>query len=281
LTLAREVPETTPAGTVLVLHRKVPEKLPAAPIFVIDPENSCDLWELGDRLDNPIVTRQDKDSLLMTHVRLDNVLMPQARKLTFPGHAHVLASAVTGEALYALFERPEGKVLVLTVNLAQGDLPLRTAFPILMTNALGWFAGSAGELRESLASGATTEVTWAAPAKAPAPQLWSPAGEPRPLPPDRNKATIGPLDRCGVWRIAAATGEAQSPRPAEPLLEIACNLASKGESDLRPAEGLPSTTALLPVAAGFLTRPLWYYLIAVAWLLAALEWVLYQRRWIS
>jgi hypothetical protein len=30
-----------------------------------------------------------------------------------------------------------------------------------------------------------------------------------------------------------------------------------------------------------LVRPVWFYLIALAWLLAAVEWYLYQRRWIS
>ena len=38
------------------------------------------------------------------------------------------------------------------------DLRNGNAFPILATNALGWFAGGRGELREALATGATTEV---------------------------------------------------------------------------------------------------------------------------
>jgi hypothetical protein len=41
----------------------------------------------------------------MAHVRLDNVLMPEARKLTFmpaAGKPQVLAGAVTGDPLYAL-----------------------------------------------------------------------------------------------------------------------------------------------------------------------------------
>ena len=44
------------------------------------------------------------------------------------------------------------------MNLDQGDLTFRTAFPIMATNALAWFAGQSGELRESLATGAVTEV---------------------------------------------------------------------------------------------------------------------------
>jgi len=35
------------------------------------------------------------------------------------------------------------------------------------------------------------------------------------------------------------------------------------------------------LAAGWFMRPLWFYLVAAAWLLATAEWYLYQRRWIS
>jgi hypothetical protein len=63
--------------------------------------------------------------------------------------------------------------------------------------------------------------------------------------------------------------------------EIACNLASRAESDLRPPEGLAAAGAESAAAAGFAGRPVWFYLLAAAWLLAAVEWYLYQRRWIS
>ena len=33
--------------------------------------------------------------------------------------------------------------------------------------------------------------------------------------------------------------------------------------------------------AGLAVRPIWYYLLASAWLLSSWEWFLYQRRWID
>jgi hypothetical protein len=291
LQVVRELPQSLAPGTVLIAHRMVPAKIPDGSVFVIDPAENTDLWELGEPLQNPIVTKQDRDSLLMTHVRLDNVLMPQAKKLVFPGHAHVLAGVVTGDTVFASIERPTGKVLVLTVNLDQGDLPLRTAFPILMTNALGWFSGSAGELRESLATGAVTEVSLPV---APANQgsagaaterlkLWPPAGgAPRPLPDGLAQAIVGPFDHCGVWSIAPAAADRTPSEPIEPrLLEIACNLGNRSESDLRAAESVLALTPVETLSAGWMNRPIWYYLVILAWLLAGLEWYLYQRRWIS
>ncbi len=277
LTTSKEMPKEFPPGAVKVFHREVPAKLPPGQVFVVDPTTDCDLWKVGEKLQSPIVTQQDKDSPLMAHVRLDNVLMPEAHKLTFTaaaGRPQVLAGAVTGDPLFALIERPEGKVVVLTVNLDLGDLPFRTAFPILAMNILGDFTGQA-ELRESLATGATAEVTL--PASGGEFLLRAPDGTTRKLPAGGSKATLGPFDRCGVWAVVPDTPN------AAPVEEYAVNLMNKAESDLRPPEGLTgsATAADAGLVSGFWGRPAWWYLIGLAWLLAAGEWYLYQRRWIS
>jgi len=294
LSVVRE-PVASPSAFLTVLHRKVPARLPNGPVMVIDPGGACDLWDVGEKLQNPIVTKQDKDSPLMAHVRLDNVMMPEARQLKPKGKAHVLATALSGDPLLCAFERPEGKVLVLTVDLDKSDLPLQTTFPILVTNAMSWFSGSQGELREALATGAVTEVELAA---RPAPEkkaatssealstparslliLRSPDGKTRPLPSGLAKVTIGPLDQCGVWSIVRAGAKAGSKTEPAPEVEIACNLANRAESDLRLPDGLEWKST--SVAAGYGGRPIWFYLLAAAWGLAGLEWYLYQRRWIS
>jgi hypothetical protein len=215
----------------------------------------------------------------MMHVKLDNVLMPEARKLTFQAKAQVLAAGVGGEPLYAAIERPEGKVVVLTVNLDQGDLPLRTAFPIMVTNALNWFAGQRGELRESQSAGAVTEVETPAGSPTTDLQLRSPDGKSRPLAVNGNKATVGPLDQCGIWSIRPAATSAKDQPGA--LVEIACNLANRRESDIRVPEGLSAKTSEQPYGGILGGRPIWFYLIALAWLLTGIEWYCYQRRWIT
>src|SRR5437764_2630729 len=140
-------------GVLYVFHRQVPETMPPGNSLVIDPAAGTDLWKLGEKLENPIVTKQDSDSPLMRHVRLDNVLLPEAKQITPIAGAKPLVTALSGDPLYFSIEQPARKVLVLTVNLDQGDLTFRTAFPIMTTNALGWFAGQSGELQESLATG--------------------------------------------------------------------------------------------------------------------------------
>jgi hypothetical protein len=171
-------------------------------------------------------------------------------------------------------------VLVLTVNLDKGDLPLRTAFPIMTMNALAWFAGNQGELREALATGATTEVELPPSAVTRNLKLWPPTGLPRALPVGVTRTTIGPLDRVGIWQIA----EPLAAKPEEPgpaVQELACNLANPRESDLRPATALESAPAVEAAGSMWSSRPIWFYLLLAALLLGVVEWFLYQRRWIS
>jgi hypothetical protein len=285
LQVATALPTTYEANALYVFHKQVPEVMPPGNSLVIDPAASTDLWKLGERLENPIVTKQDSDSPLLRHVRLDNVLLPEARQLTPAAGAVSLVTALSGDPLYFSIERPGQKVLVLTVNLEQGDLTFRTAFPIMATNALAWFAGQAGELRESLAAGAVSEVLLPAGSDK---QLVSrtPGGKSLPLPQGAAKAAIGPLDEVGIWQItpqeSTTATTPHSPLTAHaPILEIACNLASRQESDLRVPESLLAAAPAAPLMAGWLVRPIWFYLVAAAWLLAGVEWFLYQRRWIS
>jgi len=282
LTVGKELPaDPAGAGTVQVFHRAVPAKIPPGPVLVVDPANDCDLWKLGDKLQNPIVTQQDKDSPLMAHVRLDNVLLPEARKVTYTpaaGKPRVLAASVTGDPLFLAIDRAEGKVVVLTVNLDLGDLPFRTAFPIMVTNTLNDFAGGQGELRESLATGATADVTLP-PQAAGATEflLRGPAGGTKRLPAGGAATTIGPFDACGVWAVVPdAPG-------AAPVDEFAVNLMNRAESDLRPPDGVRAAGSVgeAGLVSGFFGRPVSFYLVALALLLAAAEWYLYQRRWIS
>src|SRR5262249_3814142 len=98
LTITKALQGEPAPKSVTVFHRNVPAKFPPGPALVIDPAGPCDLWQIGEPLQNPIVAKQDRDSPLMAHVRLDNVILPEARKLTvadnLPYKVQVLAAAL-------------------------------------------------------------------------------------------------------------------------------------------------------------------------------------------
>ena len=277
LKTSRKLPAAFGTEPVKVFHHDVPAKLPPGQLLVVDPRTDCDLWKVGDKIPNALVTQQEKDSPFMAHVRLDNVLMPEARKLNFTpaaGKPQVLAGSVSGDPLFVLIDRPEGRVVVLTVNLDLGDLPFRTAFPILALNVIGVFTSTQGEIREALPTGSTAETTLPTSGEF---VLRDPDGVSKKLPTGGGKVTVGPFDKVGVWAVAPE-GEKTTP-----IDEFAVNLMSKAESDLRPPDGVTGSGSVADagLVSGFLGRPIWWYLIGAAVLLAAVEWYLYQRRWIS
>lgn len=301
LTVTADPPKSPPAGTLVIYHKKVPNPVPPGNVVVIQPEAVTDLWEMGEKLASPIITKEDKDSPLMAHVRLNNVVMPEAYQLKISGKTEVLAAAVTEDPIYFVIRREAGNVLVLTADLDQGDLPLRTAFPIMITNAIGWFAGSKGELRESLASGSVTQIelpgavseTRLVPeSSAVTPIVESsdraasgelvlrdPHGKTYPLPAGADVTTIGPLDQTGIWSIVPLAENGEVSPEAKPLREIACNLHNPRESDLRLTQQTQSQ--LQQRSASFGGRPVWFYGLVCVWLLIGVEWYLYQRRWMS
>lgn len=153
-----ELPETWPGDTMIVLHQVVPETLPEANLWLIDPLTNCDAFTVAGEVENSIVTKLDKTSSLMTHVRLDNATMPKATRLELSLPANVLAESVSGDPLYLELKRPEAKLLVLAVSLDEGDLAFRTAFPIMATNSLAWFSGRSGELLPSYSTGKAIDL---------------------------------------------------------------------------------------------------------------------------
>ncbi len=290
VTLRKDLPEQWPADSIIILHGPLPATLPSGNVFAIDSIGSCDQWDQGEVLENPIVTEQDKASPLMTHIRLDNVLVPQARQLQFKTPPHALARTLSGDIIYAEVKRPNGKCLALSVNLDSSDLAFRTAFPILVANSLGWFSGTTGEFQASMPTGevATLAVTTTA-AHA---SLQSPAQKtsrvvvstPSDSESDSALVTVGPLNEVGLWKLTATgptTAQKSEGQEMDSLAEVAVNLASERETDLRPLKELLDSPQSKTIMAGWFSKPLWFYLILLACVLTSVEWFLYQRRCIS
>ena len=307
LEVRKDFPETWPSDTIIVFHRSTPAQIIPGNVFVIDPESDSDLWSIGGVLENPIVTEQADESPLMTHIRMDNVLVPEARKLQFTQPPKVLAGTVSGDSVYSEIKRSIGKCLVLGVNMEQSDLAFRTSFPIMVSNALSWFSNQDDQLQPALSTGSLMSIDL------PSDQtlsisLISPSGKRSSViarkainvaagrDPDSlldanapvSNFTIGPLDEIGIWKIVKENQPLNlnaSKDDGALIREVAVNLSNERESDLRPHDAMNSSSPLdqrmgLSSSTWF-ARPLWFYLAFVACVFTAIEWFLYQRRLIS
>ena len=225
------------SNRVIILHQQVPAQLPPGKLLIVDPRADCDLWSIGESIEQPIVCNVQKDSPVTKQVRLDNVIFPGARQITFNAPAETLIGTPLDEPLLAHIRRPSGDVLVLNLNLDEGDLPLRIAFPVFMKNAIEWFQGVRAELQASISTGepasvelppaalrttlkASSDSTHRAAAENDglqpmavreerttnvAEDFWvrDPNGQLAPLAHDEKRATIALLAHCGLWTIGS------------------------------------------------------------------------------
>lgn len=287
LEVLHELPEIWPSDSVIVLHQLVPDELPTGPLLVVDPRSNSRLWSLGDTATGSVIAEQKTTSPLMTHVRLDNVMIPAVRQVTPAGSARLLAGSLSGDPVYLELMREEGRCLLLNISLEESDLAFRTAFPILVSNALTWLSRVGEEQVPSLAAGDVATVALELPPESQTStvedvslRLMDPQGTAVGLAVSTRdragntlqtvEAVIGPLTRAGLHQVVA--------EDATPVAELAVNLSNERESDLRPSEQLKSSNGEPPVTAGWLSRPLWFYLATLACVLTVTEWFLYHRR---
>jgi hypothetical protein len=318
LQITSEAPSVAPPGGILVLDKIVPAQLPSGRVVVVDPQTTTDAWTLGEPLSQPIVAKVDKASPLVQHVRLDNVLFPGARQMTFSVEVEPLIQDPLDGPLFARLKRPGGDAVVLACNLDQGDLPLRIAFPVLMKNTIEWFQGNTGELRPALTTGAMLAVDVSTvresqpaaareqresdaqavevqaidetPILAAQPlELVSPSQQVTPLTRTGEQVTLGPLLETGLWSVRPASAPGDKPLLA-PVANMSASTANESGRDILVACNLvdPAESDLRPrgelaeVQGRRLAilggQSLWFYLTLLAAVLIAAEWWLYQRR---
>ncbi len=204
----------------------------------------------------PLVGESEAGSPLLRRVEWRGITLLEAAQLPAPPKEEagwrfgVPLQTLEGEPLIITGEHGRQRLAVFAFDLGQSDLPLHVAFPLLMTNTLRWLAD-----REAAAEGAvpTGRTITLAPGE-------SAAGQ---------RGVLRPL-KNGFYEITPAEGEPRT---------VAASTASEAESDLRqatPATPSGETALALPVAPG--GQPLWFWFVAAALALLALEWWLFHRR---
>lgn len=226
----------------------------------------------GPVLEQPLISDLDSQHPALRLVNLQNVTFLRAASLALPK-----SDGWNWQAPIRSFDHPlmitgerhgtSQRIAALALDVTDSDLPLRVAFPLLMSNTLHWLAGEesvaitsrrAGETLPLLA-GETVSTEPQSPWKAPA------------------KTDAAPVARELFQPLTNGFYQIDSPDGARWL---AVNTFSEAESDLRGASTPTSSAPNLPVVslAQVASWPLWQYLAAAAFALFALEWWLFHRR---
>ena len=308
--LAGGIPKTSDTQVtkfgLTVFSSVVPNKLPSGPVLFVAPSGdgpsvstavgAAPAWQIGEELESALIAKQTDDSALLMHVKMQNVLVMGARDIRMAEGWHPTSSLLqTAEDANVLvsIERESGRVLVLSANLDSSDLPLRIAFPVMMTNAVNWFLRQSNEIHPAINTGVEANIAWDQSQLSDAEELTlvAPLGNQSPVAIKNQQATTEALNATGIYCLTAAeiqpqsianTDGSETSLNPEQVFEkhpqrsqlVAVNLCSRVESDLRLPE-LPDQSERSIPASGW---PTWLWAVLIASGFIVVEWGLFHRR---
>ncbi len=252
---------------VVVLDSVSPPRVgPGRFVFVNTVPPDVPLEVLG-RIERPAVMDWDHAHPVMRHVEFAKVVIEDAMRVRPLAAGRPLVEAVGGPLIYAV-EEPERKAIFIGFDLFRTDLPLRVAFPLILSNGLRWLHPSGlDQASFQLATGqpillpvahGVTSVT-----------VTTPGGRSVKAPVTRGMVSFAETDEVGIYVLATARGDTR----------VAVNLMDADESDLTPRP-LPASAgaAAAPPAPVPIQRELWPLLVMIAAALLVAEALLYWRR---
>ncbi|MBI2941747.1 MAG: VWA domain-containing protein [Chloroflexi bacterium] len=254
---------------ILVLDTDIPDLLPSRPLLIVNPASSPFLPVEG-QLRRPAITAWDREHPLLRHVELADVRLTRAPLISAPGWARPVVESAGAPLVLAGTEQGR-RVVVLAFDLHQSNLPLTTAFPILIANAIGYLEPPGLLSASTVEPGA--EISLSPLLEARSIVVRQPSGDETVLPIVGRTLPFVDTTRVGLYRVLQRDGERTL---AESVFAV--NLLNAGESDLRP-RALPSAG---PAGEPRPLRPTaydrWAWLVVAAVGLLGVEWWWYHRK---
>jgi hypothetical protein len=277
-------PDRADRYDVVIFDAVTPKAPPAAHSIYLDPQGPDSPFPIATTIKAPLLTDVDIQHPVLRWVSLGDVNLSRGSVFQLRPEDHVLAAMLKQPLIVARDETALGgfprRSLAFGFDLRQSDLPLRVAFPVLLMNALDWFAGDVDDDLGSLRTGQMWRIPLQrarrrgdtlSPGSAAA-SLLLPDSTLVPVPVSEGYA-LHYGQRVGFYELDIA---GQPPRRFAANLGDLTESAAAWRSELRLAGKL-----LRPPEPGqrALRRTVWPYLLFLAFLLLSLEWLSYHRRW--
>jgi Ca-activated chloride channel family protein len=254
-----------------------PDSLPASDLLIIDPPvnapiaaSSEQLLTVSDVFSDTIAV-QLSDTPLMRFVDWRNVHISTAKVVSAPW-AQSLVTAEGGPLILA-GERLGQRVVVITFDLHDSDLPLQIAFPILMANITDWLSpGRAFDSPAGIRSG--MPIAFSPGVSTSAVAVQKPDGNVTTIEVDEESVIFAETYQLGLYRIGMidASGERAGGT-------FAVNLFSPMEAEIMPTSTLQTGQIAIAAASDGAVgqREFWPVLVAVAFMVLLIEWWVHYR----
>jgi len=276
----------------VIFDEHTPAVLPMPPtnILFFHPQGENSPFAMRGETQNPHITEIDEDHPVMRWVTMSDVYMDKSNVFAIDARKGESALAYyVRDPIIAAKRDGKRKMLAFGFSLPSTgrdgatDLPMRVAFPMLLVNALDWFAGDTTDLLTTYSTGqrqrvpldgvvgaTEAEVTYLADGTA------QPGAGITKTPVIDGLATFY-ASRVGYYELAAKGPKGQ----AMAQIELAANLSSPIESDIAPSTELTLGGKKLEAPEAFAisrSQKLWIYLVLFAMGLIFVEWITYHRR---
>jgi Ca-activated chloride channel family protein len=225
--------------------------------------------ELGAE-QTPVIFDWNEEHPVLRFVELRDVTIQRAKKLKLPEASLVLAES--RETPLLVYYSGEGvNALIFTFDLYDSTLPLRAAFPILISNCIEFLERERrGEAGSFLRAGTIVKIS--APKDVETVSVIDPAGRGWSVRRNqRGELLFDKARRVGFYRV-----EAQG-KPSEIL---GVSLLDGRESSLAPAQAvsLYGKSVAATTSVGRTNREVWRWFALAALAIIVLEWLVYHRR---
>ncbi|MEO7909270.1 MAG: BatA and WFA domain-containing protein [Roseiflexaceae bacterium] len=269
--------ETAAQVPLTILDAVVPATLPPGNLFFIAPTRSTDYFSITGQIDFPALRPAPGNEPLLKDVKLSEVSVRVADKITPGAWARVAVDGDGGPMLLA-GEKDGRRIVVLAFDLHNSDLPLQVAFPLLLSNIVGYLAPGSGAEAAQLAP--DQPLALQVDPSITAVRVTRPDGQVVPLEVKDGQAIYADTDTLGAYVVEQYLAEKLIARQ-----RFAVNLFSKEESTITPQSELKiqQTSGLQQATAGERVgrQEFWRWLAAIALVVLVIEWLVYQRNGIA
>jgi Ca-activated chloride channel family protein len=256
------------AYDVVVLDSVSPPKVGAGRFVLINAvPGDVPIEPLGT-MEQPVILDWDRSHPIMRFVDLSKVGVEEALRVRPVSAGRTLLESVGGPLVY-LIEEQQRKAVFVGFDLFKTDLPLRVAFPLILSNSLRWLQPVGLEDSDLMVTAGDPFLVTVEHGIAEA-TVRDPEGGSRKAEITRGALSFAQTDRVGVYTLVTGTRE----------VPFAVNLLAAAESNIRPQPlpvGPPPAEGAGADAYTY-QRELWPPLLILAIITLLLEGFLYWRR---
>ena len=254
----------------VVFDKSVPEKLPDSNIMFVNPSADLPFAKLLSRKNKPNIIGWDRSHQLARFNDFSELRLDFVNDYDMPSWMNSLVESDVSPIIW-YGENNGRRVIVIPFELRPetDNFPLIPAFPIFMSNAIGWLSGrdsyntngKTGEPIQLLISGEMGDQIIS---------IKKPDGDEVKTRLDKGRLIFSDTDEVGIYQI---TGKSISDK-------FAINLLDESESNIKPVDSIKvSEQEIRNSGLSIISnRELWATLIFIAIMLIAIEWWVYHRR---